>query len=78
MNMYHWNKPGLCEMRRKNFGEMSSDDRQKVYFRGEDGRHEYRGGLLVHKDMMSEVLGCRPVSSRDLRTAPFNVTMIQV
>ena len=39
-------------------------------------------GLLVHKDMGSAVLGCRPVSSRlisiRLRTAPFNVTIIQV
>ena len=39
-------------------------------------------GFLVHKDMESAVLGCRPVSSRlisiRLRTAPFNVTIIQV
>ena len=39
-------------------------------------------GVLVHKDMGSAVLGCRPVSSRlisiRLRTAPFNVTIIQV
>ena len=38
--------------------------------------------FLVHKDMGSAVLGCRPVSSRlisiRLRTAPFNVTIIQV
>ena len=39
-------------------------------------------GFLVHKDMGSAVLGCRPVSSRlisiRLRIAPFNVTIIQV
>ena len=39
-------------------------------------------GFLVHKDMGSAVLGCRPVSSRlisiRLRTAHFNVTIIQV
>ena len=39
-------------------------------------------GFLVHKNMGSAVLGCRPVSSRlisiRLRTAPFNVTIIQV
>ena len=39
-------------------------------------------GFLVHKDMGSAVLGCRPVSSRlisiRLRTAPFNATIIQV
>ena len=30
MVRYHWNLLGLCEMRWKNFGEMSSDDRHKV------------------------------------------------
>ena len=39
-------------------------------------------GFLVHKDMGSAVLGCRPVSSRlisiRLRAPPFNVTIIQV
>ena len=39
-------------------------------------------GFLVHKDMVSAVLSCRPVSSRlisiRLRAAPFNVTIIQV
>ena len=39
-------------------------------------------GFLVHKDMVTAVLGCRPVSSRlisiRLRKAPFNVTIIQV
>ena len=34
---------------------------------------------LVHKDMVSAVLSCRPVSSSiRLRAAPFSVTIIQV
>ena len=39
-------------------------------------------GFLVHKDMVTAVLGCRLVSSRlisiRLRAAPFNVTIVQV
>ena len=31
INRYHWNIVGLCEMRWKNFGEMSTDDGHKVY-----------------------------------------------
>ena len=27
---YHWNIVGLCEMHRKNFDEMSTDDGHKV------------------------------------------------
>ena len=41
MGWYHWNIVGLCEMRWKNFGEMSTDDGHKVYFSGEEDRHEY-------------------------------------
>ena len=73
---------GLCEMRWENFGEMSTDDGHKVYFSGEEGKHEYGVGFLVHKDVVSAVLGCQPVSSRlisiRLRAAPFNITIIQV
>ena len=29
MSRYHWNILGLCEMRWKNFGEMSTDDGHK-------------------------------------------------
>ena len=41
---------GLCEMRLKNFGVMSTDDEYKVYFSGEEDRNEYGVGCLVHKD----------------------------
>ena len=82
MSRYHWNIVGLCEMRWKNFGEMSTDDGHKVYFSGEEGKHEYGVGFLVHKDVVGAVLGCQPVSSRlisiRLRAAPFNITIIQV
>ena len=73
---------GFCEMRWKNFGDMSTDDGHKVYFSGEEGKHEYRVGFLVHKDVVGAVLGCQPVSSRlisiRLRAAPFNITIVQV
>ena len=51
-------------MRWKNFDEMSTDDGHKVYFSGEEDRHEYVVRFLVHRDLASVVLGCRPVSSR--------------
>ena len=61
---------------------MSTDDGHKVYFSGEEDRHEYGVGFLVHKDVVDAVLVCRPVSSRlisiRVRTAPFNITIIQV
>ena len=61
---------------------MSTIDGCKVYFSGEEDRHEYRVGFLVNNDIACAVLGCRPVSSRlisiRLRTAPFNITIKQV
>ena len=73
---------GLCEMRWKNFGEMSTDVGHKVYFSGEEDKHEYGVGFLVHKDIVDAVLECRPVSRRlisiRLRAAHFNITIIQV
>ena len=69
-------------MRWKNFSDISSDHRHKVYVTGEKDRHEYGVGFLIHKDMVNAILGCRPVSSRlnliHMRAAPFNVTIIQV
>ena len=41
MGRYHWNKVGLCEMRQKNFVEMSTDDGHKVNFSGEEDKHVY-------------------------------------
>ena len=61
---------------------MSTDDGHKVYFSGEEDRHEYGVRFLVHKDVVNAALGCRPVSSRlisiPVRAAPFNITIIQV
>ena len=82
MDKYHWNILGLCEMRWKTFGEMSTDDRHKVYFGGEEVRQEYGVGFFVQRDIVSAVLGYRPASSRlisiRLRAAPFNISIIQV
>ena len=49
---------------------------------GEEGRHVYGVGFLVHKDVVDAILGCHPVSSRliliRLNAAPFNITIIRV
>ena len=73
---------GLCELRWKNFVEMSTDDGHQVNFSGEEGKHEYGAKFLVHKDVVGAVLGCQSVYSRlisiRLRAAPFNITILQV
>ena len=62
---------------------VSEDFPSYFYFSGEEDKHEYIGyGFLVHNDIESAVVGCRPVSSRlisiRLSAASFNITIIQV
>ena len=68
-------------MRWKNFCETTTEEGLKVFFSGEEDKHEYGIGFLVHKDILNTVMGCRPVSSRlftiRLRAVPFNITIVQ-
>lgn len=81
MDRYRWNILGLCEVRWKNLGEISTAGGHKLYFSGSEERHEHGVGFFVHKDTVKAVMGCRPVSSRlitiRLKAAPFNITIIQ-
>ena len=53
----------------------------RVHFSGKEGKHEQGVDVLVHKDIVKSVIGCRPISSRlmtvRLRASPFNITIIQ-
>ena len=81
MNRYRWNILGLSEMRRKNFGETTTEEGHKVFFSGKEDKHEHDVGFLVHKDIVNTVMGRQPVSSRlitiRLRAVPFNITKVQ-
>ena len=61
---------------------MPADDGHRVSYIGEEEKHKYEVGCLVHTEMVSPILGCRPVSSRlnSIRSieAPFNITIMQV
>ena len=81
MSRYRWNISGLCEVRRKNFGDTSTQERQELHFSGEEDKHEQGVGFIAHKDIVNTVMGCGPVSSRFItihqRASPFNITIIQ-
>ena len=64
MDRYSWSILGLCEIRWKNFGEATTEEEHKAFFGGKEDKHEHGVGFLIHKDIMSTVMGCRPVSSR--------------
>ena len=51
MDRYLWNIIELCKIRWKNFSEMSSNDRHKVYLTGEDT------SVVDCLDIVSAILG---------------------
>ena len=67
-------------MRWKNFGETTTEEGPKVFFSGEEDKHEHGVRFLVHKDIVNTVMGCRPISSRliiiRLRAVPFNTIIV--
>ena len=82
MDRYRWNILGLCEMRRKNFGETTTEEGRKVFFGGKEDKYEHGVGYLVHKDNVNTVMGCGPVSSKlitiGLRAVSFNLSLIHI
>ena len=64
MDRYRWNILRLCEMRWKNFGETTTGEGHKVFFSGKEDKHDHGVGFLVHKDIVSTLMGCCSVSSR--------------
>ena len=82
MNRYGWNILWLCEMRWK-LGETTTENQEgcKLFFSGKEDKHKHGFGFLVHKDIVSTVMGCCPLSSRlitiRLRAVPFNITVVQ-
>ena len=81
MKRYRCNFFGLCEVCWKNFAETSTPEGHKLFFNGNEDRHAYEVGLLIHKDIVNAIMRCRPVSSRlitiRLKASPFKITVIK-
>ena len=77
---YRWNILGHYEMRWKNFDNTTTQEGRKVFCSGKEDEHKHGTGFLIHKDIMNNVMGCRPVSSRLITIChpPFNITVVQV
>jgi len=46
MSRYRWNILGLCEIRRKNFGEISTQEGHKFFFSGKEVKQKQGVGFL--------------------------------
>ena len=82
LERYKWDILGLAEVRWVGFGETTTEKGHKLWFSGDDSKHQHGVGFLVNKKRISSVISCTPVSSRliSIRIAakPQNMTIIQV
>ena len=82
LEKYRWDILGLCEVRWKNFGETTTNEGHKLWYSGDENKHQHGVGFLVHKNKINSILSCTPISSRimSIRVAakPHNITIFQV
>jgi exonuclease III len=82
MIRYKWNVLGISEVRWLNFGEITTDEGHKLWYSGEQEKHELGVAIMVHKDTANSVISWQPVSSRiitvRLSCMPQNLSIVQV
>ena len=82
MNRLEWNILGICEMRWKGTGEVTSEDGHKILYSGDKDKKIRGVGFIIHKNTIKSVIEINPVSGRlitiRLSSKPQNVTIIQV
>ena len=69
-------------MRWTAFRETTTEDGHKIWFSGEDTKHEYGVGFIVRKEVTGCIISYTPISSRiiSIRVSakPKNIIIIQV
>ena len=82
LQRYSWDIIGLAEVRWTGFGETSTEEGHKIWFSGDDSKHQYGVAFLVRKEIFASVISCTPISNRLISiricARPHNVTIIQV
>ena len=71
-----------AEDRWRGFGETTTDEGHKIWYYGEDSKHQYGVAFIVRKEVVSSIISCTPFSSRlitiQISARPHNITVIQV
>ena len=82
LKRYQWDILCVAEVRRTRFGEATTDDRQKIWYCGENSKHQNGVALIVRKDVVDSIISCTPISSRlifiRISVRPQNIAVIQV
>ena len=81
LKCYCWDIIGLSEVRWTGSGETSTEDGHKIWFSGEEKKHQHGVAFIVRKEITGSVISCMPISSRLISICvsakPHNMTIIQ-
>eukprot|EP00795_Rhopilema_esculentum_P006996 gene6996-biopygen8422 len=64
MDRLNWNILGISEMRWKCIGEGTTEEGHKIWYIGDEKKHERGVGFLVNKNTENAVLEFTPISDR--------------
>ena len=82
LERYRWDILGLAETRWTGLGETSTEEGHKMWFSGDEHKHQHGVAFLVRKEIVNCVLSCTPISGRvisiRISAKPHNLTIIQV
>ena len=82
LDRYRWDIVGLCEVRWTGFGEATTSEGHKIWFSGDESKHQHGVAFIVKKENINSIIECTPISSRLIKirvsAKPKNVTIIQV
>ena len=82
LSRYQWDILGLSEVRWTGSGETTTEEGHKIWYSGDEKKHQHGVGFIVNKEKINCIISCRPVNNRiiSLRVGaqPLNLTIIQV
>ncbi|XP_065068153.1 craniofacial development protein 2-like [Rhopilema esculentum] len=82
MDRLNWNILGISEMRWKGIGEGTTEEGHKIWYIGDEKKHERGVGFLVNKNTKNAVLEFTLISDRiaaiKVVGKPINMTIVQV
>ena len=79
---FRWDILGFVEVSWTDFGETTTDEGYKIWYCGEDSKHQYGVAVIWRREVVGSIISCTPFSSRlitiQISARPHNITVIQV
>ena len=59
-----WDILGFADVRWTGFGETTTDEGHKIWYCGEDSKHQYGVAFIAWKEVEGSIINCTPIFSR--------------